>query len=199
LKWGQGLYQDLRFVLSITSKGASILVSTDLSLTPVQIIQLYSRRFKIECSFRELKQVIAGFACHFWSKAMPKLLKFKCNEVNLANLEAITDKRQRELIVATVKAIEGFVQFSIIALGLLQLVGLLFGNDICAKGFRFMRTKSNATPSERTVADFMRKSIISAFRFLPKLAIVQIISARQSCLYCEINIGNAENQDSQVA
>jgi len=70
LKWGQGLYQDLRFVLTITSKGTSILVSTDLSLTPAQIILLYSRRFKIECSFRELKQVVAGFACHLWSKAM---------------------------------------------------------------------------------------------------------------------------------
>ena len=178
LKWGQGLYQDLRFVLSITSKGTSILVSTDLSLTPTQIIQLYSRRFKIECSFRELKQVVAGFACHFWSKAMPKLLKFKSNEVNQANLEAITDKRQRELIIATVNAIEGFVQFSIIALGLLQLLGLLFGSDINTRAFRFMRTKSNATPSERTVADFMRKNIFLAFRFSANLPIIQIISAR---------------------
>jgi len=180
LKWGQGLYQDLRFVLSITSKGKSIMVSTDLTLTPVQIIQFYSLRFKIECSFRELKQVVAGFACHFWSKAMPKLQKFRSNDVNKANLEAVTDKRQRELIIGAVNAIEGFVQFSIIALGLLQLVGLLFGSEINSKGFRFMRTKSNSTPSERTVADFMRKNIFSVLRFSLNLAIVKIISTRQT-------------------
>ena len=180
LKWGQGLYQDLRFVLTVTSKGTSILVSTDLSLTPSHIIQLYSRRFKIECSFRELKQVVAGFACHFWSKAMPKLLKFKSNDVNHANLESITDKRQRELITATVNAIQGFVQFSIIALGLLQLIGLLFGDEINSNSTRFMRTKSNATPSERTVADFMRKNFFSSFRFSSNLSIPQLISTRQN-------------------
>jgi len=198
LKWGQGLYQDLRFVLTITGKGTSILVSTDLTLTPIQIIKLYSYRFKIECSFRELKQVVAGFACHFWSKAMPKLLKFKNNDTNQANLEAITDKRQRELITATVKAIEGFVQFSIIALGLLQLIGLLFGSEINANGFRFMRTKSNATPSERTVADFMRKNIFSAFRFSSNFAIVQIISARQISS-CDFSIPHASSPSSHVA
>jgi len=182
LKWGQGLYQDLRFVLSITGKGTSILVSTDLSLTPIQIIQLYSRRFKIECSFRELKQVVAGFACHFWSKAMPKLQKFKSNDLNNSNLEAIADDRKKELISVTVKAIEGFVQFCIISLGLLQLVSLLFGDEINATAFRFMRTKSNSIPSERTVADFMRKNIFSTFRFYSNFAIIQIILARQLVL-----------------
>jgi hypothetical protein len=166
-------------VLTITGKGTSILVSTDLSLTPVQIIQLYSRRFKIECSFRELKQVVAGFACHFWSKAMPKLQKFKSNDLNTINLEAITDIRQKELISAAVKAIEGFVQFSIIALGLLQLIGLLFADEINSVSFRFMRTKSCSTPSERTIADFMRKNIFSTLRFCANFAIMQIISTRQ--------------------
>jgi len=179
LKWGKGLYQDVRFVLTKTSKGSSILVSTDLTLTPIQIIQLYSRRFKIECSFRELKQVVAGFACHFWSKAMPKLQKFKCNKVNQANLESITDPRKRKNIINATKAIEGFVQLSIIALGLLQLIGLIFGKEINSKSIRFMRTKSNATPSERTVADFMRKTIFSPFHFSVNLPIMQIISAKQ--------------------
>jgi len=111
---------------------------------------------------------------------MPKLLKFKSNNVNQSNLEAITGKRQRELITATVNAIEGFVQFSIIALGMLQLVGLIFGNEIATSSIRFMRTRSNETPSERTVADFMRKSIFSAFRFSKNLSIAQIILARKN-------------------
>jgi hypothetical protein len=77
LLWGDGLYQPLRFVLTIINGTRTILASTDLTLTPIQIIRLYSWRFKIECSFRELKQVVAGFSYHFWSKVMPKLKSSK--------------------------------------------------------------------------------------------------------------------------
>ena len=183
LKWGEALYQELRFVLTITGSTKSILVSTDLTLSPTQIIQLYGKRFKIECSFRELKQVVAGFACHFWSKVMPKLQKFKSNDVNHANLENVTDERARRLITSTVKAIEGFVQLSIIALGLLQLIGLLFGSEINNGTTRFMRTVSNSTPSERSVADFMRKSIFSVFMSLPLLPLTLIIRSKQKLAF----------------
>ena len=184
LKWGEKLYQELRFVLTVTGPTTSILVSTDLTLSPVQIIQLYGKRFKIECSFRELKQVVAGFACHFWSKVMPKFQKFKNNDINHANLENVTDIRARRLITSTVKAIERFVQVSIIALGLLQLVGLLFGREINNGTTRFMRTVSNSTPSERSVADFMRKSIYSVFVSLPHLPLTRIIKSRQKNAFC---------------
>ena len=180
LKWGEKLYQELRFVLTVTGTTTSILVSTDLTLSPVQIIQLYGKRFKIECSFRELKQVVAGFAFHFWSKAMPKLQKFKSNDVNHQNLENVIDERARRLIASTVKAIEAFVQVSFIALGLLQLVGLLFGHEINNGSTRFMRTVSNSTPSERTVADFMRKTIYSVFISLPHLPLTRIIISKQN-------------------
>jgi len=108
------------------------------------------------------------------------MLKFKSNDVNHANLESVTDKRQRALTTTTVNTIQGFVQFSIIALGLFQLIGLLFGDEINSNSTRFMRTKSNVTPSERSVADFMRKNFFSAFRFSSFLDIHQLISARQN-------------------
>ena len=70
LLWGDQWYQNLKFVLVWLGGVKTILVSTDLSLTPVEIIELYCHRFKIECAFRELKQVIAGFSYRFWSKYM---------------------------------------------------------------------------------------------------------------------------------
>lgn len=38
----------------------SILASTNLSTEPLDMIRLYSYRFWIECTFRELKQQIGG-------------------------------------------------------------------------------------------------------------------------------------------
>jgi hypothetical protein len=180
LLWGVGLYFPLRFVLTEYNGIKGILASTDLTLSPIRIIHLYSRRFKIECAFRELKQVIAGFAYHFWSKAMIKLNKFKSNAKSQAMLENIDDSRARKLIENTVKAIEGYAQIGIIALGLLQMISLKFGNEINSSGSRFMRTISSNTPSERTTADFMRKNIYQLFRFFPNLPLTSIISAKQT-------------------
>ncbi|MDF9839661.1 MULTISPECIES: transposase [Paenibacillus] len=67
LLWGQGLYQELRFVLVRFGGQLSILVSTDPTLEATDIIRLYGYRFKIECTFREMKQVIGGFSYQFWS------------------------------------------------------------------------------------------------------------------------------------
>ena len=73
LLWGQKLYQELRFVLVEMNGVQSILASTSLTLEPLSIIRLYSYRFRIECTFRELKQQVGAFCYHFWSKHMPKL------------------------------------------------------------------------------------------------------------------------------
>ena len=68
LLWGQKLYQELRFVLVEMDGVQGILASTSLALEPLSIIRLYSYRFRIECTFRELKQQIGAFCYHFWSK-----------------------------------------------------------------------------------------------------------------------------------
>ena len=68
LLWGQKLYQEPRFVLVEMDGIQSILASTSLELEPLSIIRLYSYRFRIECTFRELKQQTGAFCYHFWSK-----------------------------------------------------------------------------------------------------------------------------------
>ena len=49
LLWGKGIYQEPCFVLTVLENGEkSILMSTDLTLSAAQIIELYGHRFKIE-------------------------------------------------------------------------------------------------------------------------------------------------------
>lgn len=175
LLWGQSLYRELRFVLVKMDGTQSILVSTDTAMAPETIIELYALRFKIEGCFRQLKQVVAGFAYHFWTAAMPKLNRFASNDQSRRKLESIQDERQKTPIISAYKAIEGFAMFACIAIGLLQMGALLFDKQINGCAFRWLRTRTSKTPSEATTADFMRKTIFSGLHFPPDLDIADFI------------------------
>lgn len=178
LLWGQKLYKELRFVLVEYRGIRSILVSTDLEQSPMSIIRLYSYRFKIECTFRELKQVIGGFSYRFWSKSMPKLKRYlKKSEAH--PLEAVTEAAERNNIMGAIKAIEGYVMCSCIAMGMLQMISLHYSKNIDAIKFRYMRTPSKEMVSEATVMCYLRKYIFSIMAKKPTLSITRIINEKQ--------------------
>lgn len=178
LLWGQKLYQELRFVLVEYGGTKSILASTNLSMEPLDMIRLYSYRFRIECTFRELKQQIGGFCYHFWSKSMPKLNRYL--KKGIAHpLESITQSHAREKIIAAVSAIECHMMLSVIAMGILQMLSLRYGSLLNVSEFRYMRTPSKKTVSEATMMQYLRQHI---FRFMaenPHLGITQIILEKQ--------------------
>ncbi|MNO18169.1 hypothetical protein D3C76_78840 [compost metagenome] len=96
-------------MLVIHQGRCSILASTDFTLSATDIIRLYGYRFKIECTFREMKQVTGAFDYHFWSKSMPKLNRFLRKE-EAHPLEAVQDEQDRRRIEQTIQAVEGFVK-----------------------------------------------------------------------------------------
>lgn len=177
LLWGQGLYQELRFVLVQRGGQCSILVNTDLTLKAADIIRLYGYRFKIECTFREMKQVIGAFGYRFWSKSMPKLNRYlKKGEAH--PLEQVKDEEAKRIHL-TLQAIEGFVMCQCIAMGLLQLIALRYSGRVPALFFRYLRTPSRSIVSEATVAAYLRSSIFRLFAQNPHLSVTQIIRSKQ--------------------
>ena len=178
LLWGQGLYQELRFVLVQRGNQQAILVSTDLTLNATDIIELYGHRFKIESMFREMKQVIGAFSYHFWCKSMPKLHRYLRKE-DPHPVEQITDEHERTNIRLTIKAIEGYVMCACIAMGMLQLISVHFSGKVRGLSFRYLRTPSKAVVSEATVKAYLRTSIFLLFARNQRLTVTQIIRKKQ--------------------
>lgn len=178
LLWGQGLYQELRFVLVKYDGLRSILVSSDLSLSPEQIIGIYAHRAKIEDCFREFKQNLGGFGYHFWTKSLPKLNHF-ARKGEPDPMTTVLDSHDRRKILNNIQAIEGFVLFACIAMGILQLVSLsdTFAETVIEN--RYLRTPSNKNPSEASVMYYLRRSFFVFLLNDPDSAITKIIRGRQ--------------------
>lgn len=166
LLWGQGFYQKLRFVLVEYGNTKSILVSTDLTVSPLSIIHLYSYRARIENSFRTLKQDMGGFACHFWTKAMGRLNHFK-KKHDPDPLEGILGEHERQRVLDTIRATEMYALMSDISIGILQALSAKCTDDPCMKGMRYQRTKAKVRPSEANIMYILQRHL---FAFLEKHA-----------------------------
>jgi len=174
LLWKQGLYQELKFVL-VQYKGInSILVTTDLSMNPEAVIRMYSHRFKIECTFKTMKQLIGVGCYHFWSKYMPKLNKYKENDNS-----PLSDFAKMR-IYDTLDAIEKYVMLCCVATGILQILTLTYSSVISVKALKYRRTVSSNTPTEDVIADYLRRNLFRFVHLCPNLAISRFIRAKQS-------------------
>jgi hypothetical protein len=178
LLWGTTLYRKLRFVLVKCGDAQAIFVSTDITLAPELIIELYGRRFKVECMFREMNQAVSSFSYRFWSKSMPKLNKRR-KKSDSDPLEAVTAAKAQAAIINTVKATEGYVFCCAVATGFLQMASMAFSEAIESSKLRFLRTRRNDIESEATIADYIRKHIFYLLQKHSNLPISKIIIERQ--------------------
>ena len=178
LLWGQGLYQKLRFVLVEYGNVQSILASTDLSLSPLAIILLYSYRFRIETMFRSLKQDIGGFSYHFWTKALPKLNHFK-KKSDPDPLSQVDDHHERHRILQTIRATEMYALIASIAMGILQSLSIDFSNGVFKEPLRYQRTPAKSKPSEANMMYCLRQRIFPLLAFHAQNEIPRLILSAQ--------------------
>ena len=177
LLWGAGLLLLVRFVLVKCGDTKLILVCTNVSFTPQQIIRLYGYRFKIEVTFRTLKQLLGAFSYHFWSASMPKLNRFAKKGDN-DPLSEVKSKKERNSILQAFSATERYVMMALIANGMLQLLSLKYSSFVEKSCFCWLRTNSGRTVSEATMSRFLRRDFFVQFHKWLHLPILQIIRSR---------------------
>lgn len=145
----------VRFVaVAHPKKGNILLMSTDLSLSALEIIELYGLRFKIELSFKQAVREIGAYAYHFWMKNMKKIKRNGKNQ----HLHRDTDK-YRKAMLRKIEAYHRFVQTGIIAQGLLQYLACCHTKLVWNSFGSWIRTiRPGILPSEMVTAIAMKNN-----------------------------------------
>ncbi len=146
----------VRFVIvEYPKRGHCTLMSTDLTLSALQIIELYGLRFKIEHSFKQAMGVVGSYDYHFWMQDMKPLSRGQGDQYLHKQ-----PKAYREHVHRKIKADHVFVQAGIIAQGLMQYLAVMEEHRVWSSFGSWLRTRRpGIAPSERVVAMALRNTL----------------------------------------
>ena len=146
----------VRFVWVIhPNRGRKVFLCSDLSLTPIQMIQLYGVRFKIEVSFKQAIYTVGTYSYHFWMAAMTPRPRRSGNQYLHRKSLEYRDQVRRKLA-----AYHCHIQHGLIAQGLLQILALLCAPSVWRHFGSWIRTiRPGILPSEQVVAVALRHTL----------------------------------------
>ena len=147
------LGQLVRFVwVCHPTRGNLILLCTDLSMEPLDIIRLYGWRFKIEVSFKQAIHTVGAYAYHFWMEDMTPIHRGSGKQYLQRKSEAYRAHVKRKL-----GAYQRHIQLGLIAQGLLQYLAVSFRRVTWFNFHSYIRTASpHKIPSEWVVSHALR-------------------------------------------
>ncbi len=154
----------LLFIFAITSRGRLVLMSSDLTLSPATALELYCLRTRIETMFDMMKNLLQAFRFRFWTKKLPRHPRRPRTNRQLQAPAA----EQLDGVQSCWNAYETFVLCATIAQGLLQLIALRFGETIWLRHTLYLRTRSRALPSERTVKQVLAPRLLKQIVLVPQ-------------------------------
>lgn len=146
----------MRFVfVAHPQRGNIILMSSDLSVAPLDIIKLYALRFKIEVGFKSARHAIGTYSYHFWAEIMNPTRRGSGNQY-LHRETAL----YRKAILRKLAAFHVFIQTGIIAHGVLLFLSLTKTAAVWKSFGSWLRTiRPNVLPSERVVMLALKNSL----------------------------------------
>ena len=146
----------VRFVaVSHPSRGACLLMCTDLSLDATDIIRLYGLRFKIEHGFKQAVRLLGSFAYHFWMQDMKPLRRRHGDQY--LHRESLD---YRNAIQRKIHAYHVFIHAGVVCQGLLQYLAAAYPVLVWNSFGSWLRTvRPGIPPSELVVATALRHTL----------------------------------------
>jgi hypothetical protein len=146
----------VRFVIvAHPVRGTIILMTTDTDMDPLDVLVLYSYRFKIETGFRHAIHVLGAYAYHFWMEAMTPIRRRSASQ----HLHMKSDE-YRQAVRRKINAYHLHVQLGCIAQGLLLHLAINHGRLAWDHFRSWLRTMDpSRPPSELVVASSLRDSL----------------------------------------
>ena len=146
----------VRFVVVLhPQRGTILLMCTDLTVAPLDIIRIYGLRFKIEVSFKQALRSIGAYAYHFWMAAMTPLRRVSGNQY--LHHKSVD---YREAVRRKIAAYHRHIQLGLVAQGLLQILSAAKPTLVWQSFGSWIRTvRPGLAPSEQVVAIAIRNTL----------------------------------------